>query len=119
MGTRYSSFGFGPDSDCGPDHPSEVLKRIKPQPPSASGSVKVLSWNLQLLPKCCAGPTYPCKWWEQRVADMFTDPDNLLQRYDVLTVQECFSGLPGCFKDIFVSYAKRAGFTHVAESKAP
>ena len=26
-----------------------------------------------MLPKCIAGDAYPCKFWEERLADMFTN----------------------------------------------
>ena len=73
-------------------------------------SIRVLTLNIQLLPKCVTGETYPCKYWDERMADMFLSGN--MDQYDILAVQECFTGLPGTCQEIFKMYAQKAGFLY-------
>ena len=111
----FCSFGWGPSRDQ--SHPNIILPILKVPEPQQKDHVRVLSWNIQMLPKCVSGETYPCKFWEQRLADMFTNGN--LDQFDILTLQECFGGMPGCVKQLIFSYAQRVGFVYIAQSSDP
>ena len=47
--------------------------------------IKILTYNLSLIPKSCSGDendTFPCKYHDERVADMFRD--GYFDEFDIL-----------------------------------
>ena len=77
--------------------------------------IRILSYNLQLIPKSVSGETFPyvpCRYHDERVAAMFRE--GFFDDFDILCIQECFDGMPWSMKPLFVTYAAKAGFIHVA-----
>jgi hypothetical protein len=70
-----------------------------------------------LIPKCVTSEYFPCKFQEERIAAIFSN--GAFDDFDIICIQECFDGLPGSVKQIFILYAQKAGFLYITSAEPP
>ena len=45
--------------------------------------------------------------------------DGNFEKFDIICIQESFEGVPGCFKELMLLYAQKAGFIYNVRSSSP
>lgn len=55
---------------------------IAPIGSQRASEIKILTYNVQLIPKSVTGETYPCKYWDERISDLFTE--GMLDDFDIV-----------------------------------